>query len=47
MPKTRKQKRDEAVERARHYTYGNSRAKRRGTKSEEQWAKEREAIINA
>ena len=37
--KTKQRKREEALERARHYTWENSRAKRLGTKTREEWEK--------
>ena len=38
--KSKQQKREEALERAKHYTYENSKAKRRG-ESKEQWESKR------
>ena len=35
--KTKQKKREEALERAKHYKWENSRAKRKGTMTKEQW----------
>lgn len=35
--KSKQQKREEALERAKHYTWENSKAKRKGTMTKEQW----------
>lgn len=42
--KSKQEKRAEAIERIKSYTYGNSKAKRRGV-SEEQWEAERQATL--
>lgn len=44
--KSKTQKRQEAKARAQKYTYKNSRAKRLGTQTEEQWEKSRTVLVN-
>ena len=43
--KSKQQKRDEALARAEKYTWKNSRAKRLGTKTQEQWEAARLAVL--
>ena len=44
--KSKETKRKEALDRAVHYTWENSRAKRRGTMTQEQWEARRAEIIS-